>query len=119
MPVGRKFDLARNFITGRVPGGNVVDLRDGRAILIPRNSMLGLQVHYVTTGKPEKDRVSLGLRFPKAPVRKQVRYQIIDNGRFAIPPGAAAHEVSATREIPSDITGIALFTHMHLRGLSA
>jgi len=116
VPVGRKFDLTRNFITGRVPGGNVVDLRGGRALLIPKNSVLGLQVHYVTTGKPEKDRISLGLRFPKAPVRQQVRYKIIDNGRFAIPPGAAAHEVTAEREIEADITGIALFTHMHLRG---
>lgn len=116
VPVGQKFQQSRNFITGRVPGGNVVDLRDGRAILIPKNSVLGLQAHYVTTGKRETDRISVGLRFPRGRVKKQVRYKIIDNGRFAIPPGAPAHEVSATREIEADITGIALFTHMHLRG---
>jgi len=116
VPVGKKFEHSRNFITGRVPGGNVVDLRDGRAILIPKNSVLGLQVHYVTTGKRETDRISIGLRFPKAPVKKQVRYKIVDNGRFAVPPGAASHEVAGTKEMECDATGIALFTHMHLRG---
>lgn len=116
VPVGKKFDQSRNFITGRVPGGNVVDLRDGRAILIPKNSLLGLQVHYVTTGKKETDRISIGLRFPRSPIKKQVRYKIVDYSRFAIPPGAAAHEVTAVKEIEHDATGIALFTHMHLRG---
>lgn len=116
VPVGRKFDQSRYFITGRVPGGNVVDLRDGRAILIPKNSVLGLQVHYVTTGKRETDRISIGLRFPRTPVKKQVRYKIVDYSRFAIPPGASAHEVTGSKELECDATGIALFTHMHLRG---
>ena len=116
VPVGKKFALDRNFITGRVPGGNVVDLTNGLAILIPKNSVLGLEAHYVTTGKRETDRISIGLRFARSPVRKQVRYKIVDYARFAIPPGAPAHEVAGLKEIETDGTGIALFTHMHLRG---
>jgi thiol-disulfide isomerase/thioredoxin len=51
-----------NFITGNVPGGEVMALDDGVAFRIPKGSVLGLQIHYVATGKPEKCRVSVGLR---------------------------------------------------------
>ena len=44
----------QNFITGRVPGGDPMNLEDGLAYLIPAGSVLGMQVHYTTTGKPER-----------------------------------------------------------------
>jgi thiol-disulfide isomerase/thioredoxin len=105
-----------NFITGNVPGGDVTALDDGVGFLIPKGSRLGLQIHFVSTGKAEKCRVSVGLRYPRSPVQKQLRHmQITDNG-FAIPPGATAHKVSAERLIDRDIVGVGLFAHMHLRG---
>jgi hypothetical protein len=91
-------------------------LEDGRALMIPKGSMLGLQVHYVTTGKEETDRISVGLRFAKEPVRKRVRYKIIGDYGFRIPPGATAHRVSAREELECDATGVGMFSHMHLRG---
>jgi hypothetical protein len=111
---GEKFNSDR--LTGRVPGGNVVDLTNGLAMLIPKGSVLAIQAHYVTTGKPETDQISVGLRFAKEPVRKRVRYKILGNYSFKIPPGAPFHPVSATRELECDAIGIALFSHMHLRG---
>jgi peroxiredoxin len=111
-----KFNQEHNFLTGKVPGGIPVNLRDGVAMMIPKGSMLAFQIHYVTTGKEETDRISVGLRFAREPVRKRVRYKIIDNGQFRIPPGAPAHRVTAERELECDATGIALFSHMHLRG---
>src|SRR5262249_20165105 len=42
------------FITGHVPGGQPMDLGkfdNGVAFLIPKLSVLGLQIHYTTTGK--------------------------------------------------------------------
>lgn len=110
------FDEAHNFLTGKVPGGIPVNLTGGTAMMIPAGAVLVFQIHYVTTGKEESDRISVGLRFAREPVKKRVRYKIIDNGRFHIPPGAAAHPVSATKELECDATGIGLFTHMHLRG---
>jgi thiol-disulfide isomerase/thioredoxin len=112
----QKFDQDHNFLTGKVPGGIAVNLNSGVAMMIPRGSVLVFQIHYVTTGKEETDRISVGLRYAREPVDKRVRYKIIDNGHFQIPPGASAHPVAAEKELECDATGIALFSHMHLRG---
>jgi hypothetical protein len=113
--IGGDFDPS-NFITGRVPGGTPLVADDGVAFKIPKNSVIGLQIHYTTTGKPEKNRMSVGLKFPKDIVRQELRHVQVTTSRFAIPPGAAAHAVSASRTLPCDATGIGMFAHMHLRG---
>jgi thiol-disulfide isomerase/thioredoxin len=114
--LAKGFDVDRNFLTGKVPGGVPVDLDSGIAVLIPKGHSLAFQIHYVTTGKEETDQISVGLRFAKEPIRKRMRYKIIADYKFQIPPGAAAHPVAATRELECDATGIGLFSHMHLRG---
>ena len=106
----------RNFLTGRVPGGDPMVLDEGVATLIPRGSALVLQVHYVTTGKPERARIAVGLKFPRTPVEKQLYHHQVTTNRFAIPPHAPAHPVESTRTIDFDATGVGMFSHMHLRG---
>ncbi len=72
-----------NFITGLVPGSETMDLDDGIAFRIPKGSFLGLQMHFVATGKPEKCKVSVGLRFPRAKVQQQLRHiQLTDHCVF-------------------------------------
>ncbi len=110
------FDQNTNFLTGIVPGGVPLELDSGCAMRIPKGSMLALQIHYVTTGQEETDRISVGLRFARETVQKRVRYKILENSKFSIPPGALAHRVSAQRELECDATGYGLFSHMHLRG---
>ena len=110
------FDEDHNFITGKVPGGIPVDLNSGLAMMIPKGCSLLYQIHYVTTGKEETDQISVGLRFAKEPIHKRVRYKIIGDYKFKIPPGAPAWPVSAQKELECDATGIGLFSHMHLRG---
>jgi hypothetical protein len=105
-----------NFITGRVPGGTPMVLDDGLALKIPRNSVLALQIHYTTTGKPETNRMSVGLRFPRGVVRQELHHVQATTSRFEIPPGAAAHPVTAVRTLPCDAAGLGMFAHMHLRG---
>lgn len=105
-----------NFITGNVPGGEPMRLDDGTAFCIPKGSVLALEIHFVATGKPEKCRVSVGLRYPREVVQKRLRHMQITDRRFAIPPGAAAHRVSASRVLDCDAEGVGLFSHMHLRG---
>ncbi len=114
--ITKKFDESRNFLTGFVPGGIPLEVDSGCAVLIPKGSGLGIQIHYVTTGKEETDQISIGLRFAKETVRKRIRYKIIQDAKFSIPPGAPAHLVSAQRELECDATGYGLFSHMHLRG---
>lgn len=110
------FDENRNFLTGIVPGGIPVKLDSGCAMLIPKGAGLALQIHYVTTGKEETDQISVGLRFAREPVHKRVRYKIVGDYKFRIPPGAPAHEVKSQKTLEADATGLGLFSHMHLRG---
>jgi hypothetical protein len=105
-----------NFITGQVPGGEVMALDEGVAFRIPKGSILALQMHFVSTGKAEKCRVSVGLRYPRDVVQKQLRHMQLTDHRFAIPPGAPSHKVAATRVLDRDVIGVGLFAHMHLRG---
>lgn len=113
--IGKEFDDS-NFITGRVPGGTAMRLDDGFALRIPAGSVVGLQIHYTTTGKPEKNRMSVGFRYPRGVVRKELKHLQVTTSKFAIPPGAGAHEVRASRTLPCDATGVGMFAHMHLRG---
>ena len=110
------FDEDHNFITGKVPGGLNVNLDSGMAMMIPKGMGLVFQIHYVTTGKEETDQISVGLRFAKEPIHQRVRYKIIGDYKFQIPPGEPAWPVAAQKELECDATAIALFSHMHLRG---
>jgi hypothetical protein len=64
-----------NFITGRVPGGDPMVLDDGLAVLIPKGSLLALQIHFTTTGKPEHAKLSVGLKYPRGLVHKRLYHQ--------------------------------------------
>src|SRR5262249_22962365 len=113
--IGKKFSEG-NFITGRVPGGTPLIADDGTALRIPKNSVVGLQIHYTTTGKPEKNRMSVGFKFPRGVVHKELKHLQVTTSDFAIPPGAAAHPVVSSRMLSADASGIGMFAHMHLRG---
>ncbi len=115
MTLGEQFD-EKNFITGRVPGGSAMILDEGVALKIPKNSIVGLQIHYTTTGKPETNLMSVGFRFPREVVRRELQHAQISKSRFEIPPGAAAFPVVASQTLPANATGIGMFAHMHLRG---
>jgi thiol-disulfide isomerase/thioredoxin/mono/diheme cytochrome c family protein len=105
-----------NLITGVVPGGDPLRLEEGVAYRIPKGSALALQIHFVASGKPETTRVSVGLRFARGAVRKQLRHVLLVDTKYRIPPGEPAHAVTASRVLEHDAVGIGLFTHMHLRG---
>lgn len=107
------------FFTGHVPGGQPMDLgkaKNAVAYRVPPFAGLGLQIHYTTTGKPEKCRISIGLRFPRRVIEKKLHHFLLDPRRFKIPPGHGAFALKASQLIEHDITLLGLFTHMHLRG---
>lgn len=115
MAVGDPVDDS-NFITGRVPGGTAMILDEGMGFRIPANSVLVLQIHYTTTGKPEKNRMSVGLKYPRATVDRELKHVQVTTSRFAIPAGAPFHPVTSSRTLPCDALGVGMFAHMHLRG---
>lgn len=108
-----------HFLTGQVPGGEPARLDAGLGLRLPAGAMLVLQIHYVTTGKEERDRISVALRYPREVVRKEVRHLRLSNHRFELAPGAPGHEVRDDATLDADVTALALFMHMHLRGRDA
>jgi thiol-disulfide isomerase/thioredoxin/mono/diheme cytochrome c family protein len=113
--VGESFKES-NFITGVVPGGEPMTVGDRTAFLIPKGTVLGIQIHYVPTGKAEKVIISIGLKYAGGTVDKQLRHMLFVDTRYSIPPGAAAYPVKVERTLDRDIIGIGLFSHMHVRG---
>lgn len=107
------------FLTGYVPGGQPLDLgrfNNGVACFVPRFATLGLQIHFTTTGKRERCRISVGVRFPKRPVNKKFQHLVLDPHHLEIPPENGAFAVRSSRTVNCDATLLGLFTHMHLRG---
>jgi hypothetical protein len=107
------------FITGHVPGGLPMELssyENGVAYKIPQWATLGLQIHYVTTGKEERSRISVGFRYPRRTIDKQLRHFVIDPQDFQIEPGNGAYPVRSSMTLTDDVTLLGLFSHMHLRG---
>ncbi len=107
------------FITGYVPGGQPMDLarfHSGIGYRIPGGAGLGLQIHYTTTGKEEKSRIQVGIRFPRDKITKQLRYFVLDPRGWQIPPHDPAFEIRASRKLQHEADLLGLFTHMHVRG---
>jgi thiol-disulfide isomerase/thioredoxin/mono/diheme cytochrome c family protein len=107
------------FITGYVPGGQAMDLgrfQNGTAYRIPQGSGLGLQIHFTTTGKEERCRIRVGLRFPRRTVNKQLRHFLLDPRGWRIPPHDPAFRLEASHTLDRDISLLGMFTHMHVRG---
>ncbi len=113
--VGEKWRKS-NFITGTVPGSVPLLLDGGVAYKVPAGAVLALEIHYVTTGKKERCRISVGLKYASGRIDKNLRHVLLEDKSFAIPPGATAHKVSASHVLDADSVGFGLFCHMHLRG---
>ena len=107
------------FITGYVPGGQAMDLthfHNDVAFRIPALAVLGLQIHYITTGKPERCNISVGIRYKRGTVRKQLYFNLADPHFFQIPPHHPAYPISDSFTLKKDASILGLFAHMHLRG---
>jgi peroxiredoxin len=110
------------FVTGHVPGGQPMDLRSRDpsdpqvAFKIPRGAWLILQIHYVATGKEEQSLISVGFRYPQKGVNKITHHLLLDPRNIAIPPGDAMWRLSAAQTIPSRVTLLGMFAHLHVRG---
>jgi Domain of unknown function (DUF3471) len=99
------------------PGRNADMWPAGTAKRVPAGSNFIFQMHYAkTTGKGEKDRTSVGLRFARAPVEKIIESRDVTNFFFKIPPGAENHEASACYTFPNDVQLANYMPHMHVRG---
>jgi hypothetical protein len=81
-------------------------------------SMLLFEVHYVTGGKPARDRTRLGLRFASQPPKEELQAVAMSNSRFVIPPGDPDFVVQARAAFDRPLKIWSILPHMHLRGKS-
>jgi peroxiredoxin len=101
------------------PGMNPWKYPDGSAMKIAAGSQLVLQTHYTPNGTVQDDASYVGLKLCDASeVKREVRYNLVANANFEIPPGAPNHEVRQAVRILKDIRLLNLFPHMHYRGKS-
>jgi hypothetical protein len=101
-----------------VPGREVHPLPDGGGYFLPAGSRIRFQLHYTTTGRPERDAPRLGLYLSEAPLPHELKTGAVGSFDFAIPPGAPDHREVAERTIERDILVYQLSPHMHYRGKS-
>jgi hypothetical protein len=115
-PVSQRGALGPGNIGGVTPNKPGVVFPPGIARLLRANSNIVLQMHYTTNGQEAVDRTTVGVIFAKEPPVKQQRGGFALNLRFAIPPGAPAHEVRATQTLKEDTLLTSMTPHMHVRG---
>ncbi len=119
-PVGQGAAPARrtgdNMLVNWAVGEDAPIYVPGMAKRIPAGSTLVFQVHYTTNGTPGKDRSKIGLIFAKQPPAREIRTGSIANPLFALPPGAANHQVEAEATFSEDVKVWTMHPHMHLRG---
>lgn len=108
------------FLAAYVPGRRPRPYPPGMAKRLPAGSELVFQVHYTPNGTPQRDRCQLGLLLAEEPsITHEVRTTSVVQRFFQIPPGAANHEIRATRwrPLPESLL-LSFMPHMHLRGKS-
>jgi hypothetical protein len=101
-----------------VPGREVYPLPDGGGYFLPAGSVIRFQLHYTTTGRPERDAPRLALYLSDEPLAHELKTGAVGSFDFAIPPGAADHHEVAERTLERDILVYQLSPHMHYRGKS-
>jgi hypothetical protein len=75
-----------------------------------------LEVHYTPTGKPEKDRSSVGIVFADGPPEREVKVNFFENENLRIPPHDPHHAETIEYTFKADAKLLSLLPHMHWRG---
>ncbi len=117
IPPGAKRMNLQTVLVGYAPGSLPVELNDGLAIHVPAGSKLLFEMHYTPNGSEQVDRSFIGVHFTtQDKVTKVLQGQAVVEHDFVIPPGAAAHVVSANYRSKQDELLLSMTPHMHLRG---
>jgi hypothetical protein len=131
---GRTFnDGEQNVLLIWVPGGGFQRFRPGAVRRITPDDYFQWRLHYTVTGRPEKDRHTLGLWFARGPVTHEVissstmDVRVVEGKELVgeagkrpetpnIPALAENWTIMGIKAFPSDVTLNSVWPHMHLRG---
>lgn len=103
------------FLSG-LAGGGAVTFAPDEGKFMPAGAELTFQLHYQPNGTACKSATTLALWFADGPRARALDTRAIATVAFAIPPGAANHEVAAEYRLPVAATLRSLQPHMHVRG---
>ena len=98
------------------PGQVPENWRAGLGKRIRAGTDIVLQIHYTADGKPEQDRIKIGIVFAKEPPAERSLGLAAANVMFRIPPGESNFETHGAVTLPNGGTILSFFPHMHLRG---
>ncbi len=115
-PATLGFRFTRGLFAGYVPGREPYPLPDDSGFFLPAGSKIRFQLHYTTTGRPERDAPRLALYLSRQPLPYELKIGAAVNFDFEIPPGAEEHVEEASLAIDRDILLYRLAPHMHYRG---
>ncbi len=102
---------------GFAPGSPPLVMDKGRGMKIEAGAVLVLQIHYhKEPGKMERDRTTVGIKFAKDIVKKELRFGSIGTEKFLIPATRADYPVDARLILEENIHLEQIIPHMHLRG---
>lgn len=90
----------------------------GAAKLLPKGSVITLQVHYTPFGQAVQDQTAVGIVFAKEEPKTKLRTVLVSKHEFVIPPHAPAHELDAQVTFRRDVDIWSIAPHAHLRSKS-
>ncbi len=105
-------------VAGYSPGNGLLIFPQDTGIFIPKNSKLIFRMHYIPTGKQEKDRTQAGLYLYAQRPTHVCSVETINNRSIKIPPGQKDYYVTGFYTFNEEVTLIAIQPHMHYRGKS-
>lgn len=104
------------------PGNNALSYTPGLVKKIPKNAVVIVEMHYFDrNGEPECDSSLLNIYLNKAPVDREVDFEVIDEKYIANPPllipaDSVKSFVLVSKPLDEDISLLKISPHMHFRG---
>lgn len=104
------------YIGSYLPGARPFTYPEGTALLIPKGSHIGINVHYIGVDNPVTDRMRFGVKFAQGRVDKVIRTIGTYHTKFDIAPGEADYVVETEATLLRPMTILSSGIHMHVRG---
>ncbi|QDV81174.1 redoxin family protein [Planctomycetes bacterium TBK1r] len=112
---GPQFE-SQGTLTSWFPGMTPRKLPRGMGRLVTKGSDIVAEIHYVTTGKTERDRSKIGLYFAHRSARQLVVELQVGNKDIEIPADQSHHHERAAYTLPVRTMLLDLVPHMHMLG---
>ena len=103
-------------LLGWTPGKLPYVGRDKLAWRLEPGDDLVLQLHMVSTGRPETIRSSLALYFTDRPPTLHPYAMVLGSRRINIPPGEKEYVVEDSYALPVDVDALGIYPHAHYTG---